>query len=350
MRPRNLSAVFVVSTLLLQACGDRTLEDQPEDFCALDQPSLLVPAPADWDPEESYSDLAMFVIDEHLLYGFNSREQRGRLDLVPLCGGESEQITDASNLYMGYSVMNSGQGPVLFGHHDYALESIDRLEVPGRDEVRQVGDFSPPAVGDDGLMTVSYRGGDFGTVFGFTLADKDASPVVGGVAGIGGPRSRYYFHSGEPDASVVLIGDDIVRYYQAGDLAVMLDDDGRVDTFDRATGTAAHVLDGARYIESVWGSENHHYLLYQVMGDDVSEAVRIRDLETGEEREVTVNDFAAESWGRGSSTGAGWWSLATGQDASVLALRGPDSHFIEAYRLDTLEPLAIPEHVGSYPS
>ncbi|MCY1060533.1 hypothetical protein [Nannocystis sp. SCPEA4] len=246
-------------------------------------------------------------------------------------------------------MMNSGQGPVLFGHRDDALESIDRLEVPGRDEVRQVGEFSPPASGDGALVSVSSRSGDFGTVYGFTVADKDANPVASGVAGIGGPRSRYYFHSGEPDAPVVLIGDDIVRYYQAGDLAFMLDDDGRVDTFDRATGTAAHVLDGARYIESVWGSEKHLYLLYQVLGDDESEAVRVRDLETGEEREVTVNDFAAESWGRGSSTGAGWWGVATGEDASVLALRGPDSQFIEAYRLDTLEPLAIPEHVGSYP-
>ncbi|MCY1060534.1 hypothetical protein [Nannocystis sp. SCPEA4] len=113
MRPRNLSAVFVVSTFLLHACGDRTLEDQPEDFCALDEPSLLVPAPAGWDPEARYSDLSMWVTDDHLLYGFNGPEQRGRLDLVPLCGGEPEQIRrERANHQLFRDELRAGPGAV----------------------------------------------------------------------------------------------------------------------------------------------------------------------------------------------------------------------------------------------
>lgn len=349
MRTRSLSAVFAVSTLFLPACSDRPLEDLPEDGCALDQPSLLVPLPAGWDPDERLSGFHMVATDNHLLYGFDGPERRGRRDLVPLCGGEPEQITAESDLYIGYSVMNSKQGPVLYGLHDNVLQLIDRLEVPGHDEVRKVGELSPPHSDDDDvLLSVSYRRGEVGTVYGYTMTRRDPDPlVVNGVAGLGGARSRYYFHSGEPDSPSVLIGDDIVTYYQVGELAFMLRDDGSVDTFDRETGKTAHILDGARYIESVWTTEGDLSLLYQVMGDDQSEPVRIRDLGTGEEREVTVNDFAAASWGRGPTTGAGHWRVAAGPDGTVLALRGLDSRFVEAYRLDTLEPLAIPDHVGS---
>ncbi|MFY0532592.1 hypothetical protein [Nannocystis pusilla] len=197
------------------------------------------------------------------------------------------------------------------------------------------------------MLSVESRGGDFGKVYGFIRTSTAPDRVTDGVAGIGGARSRYYFHSGDLDTQAVLIGDDIVRYYQADNLAFMLRDDGSVDTFDRETGEAEHILDGARYIESVWTADDHLHLLYQVMGDDASEPVRIRDLETGEEREVTVNDFAAYSWGRGPTTGAGHWRVAAGPDTTVFALRGLDSRFVEAYRLDTLEPLAIPDHLGS---
>ncbi|MCY1063846.1 hypothetical protein OV090_03680 [Nannocystis sp. RBIL2] len=346
MRTRSLSAVFAVSTLFLSACGDRPLEDQPEDGCALDQPSLLVPLPAGWDPDERSSSLNMWVTDDHLLYAFDEVGQKGRFDLVPLCGGAPEFVAEKAPPFMSYSVMNSEQGPVLFKFGDYTLDVIDRLEVPGRDEVRRVGEFSLPPGDEDDVLSVEWRGGDFGTVYGFNLTSTEPDPVVRGVAGIGGGHSRYYFHSGDPDAPVVLIGDDIVRYYQADNLAFMLRDDGSVDTFDRETGEAAHILDGARYIESVWTADDHLHLLYQVMGDDASESVRIRDLGTGEEREVTVNDFAADSWGRGPTTGAGYWRVAAGPDTTVFALHGPDSRFVEAYRLDTLEPLAIPDHVG----
>ncbi|WP_434427071.1 hypothetical protein [Nannocystis pusilla] len=348
MGTRSLSAVFALSTLFLFACGDRPLEDQPEDGCALDQPSLLVPLPAGWDPDERSSSLNMWVTDDHLLYAFDDAEQKTRFDLVPLCGGAPELVAEEARPYTAYSVMNSEQGPVFYKFgQDYTLDLIDRLEVPGRDEIRRVGDFSPPPGDEDDLLSVEWRGGDFGTVYGFTLTSTAPGRVTDGVAGLGGARSRRYFHSGDPDTQAVLIGDDIVRYYQADNLAFMLRDDGSVDTFDRETGEAAHILDGARYIESVWTADDHLHLLYQVMGDDASEPVRIRDLETGEEREVTVNDFAAESWGRGPTTGAGHWRVAAGPDTTVFALRGLDSRFVEAYRLDTLEPLAIPDHVGS---
>ncbi|MFZ6177286.1 hypothetical protein [Nannocystis pusilla] len=347
MPTRSLSAVFAVSTLFLSACGDRPLEDQPEGGCALDQPSLLVPLPAGWDPREPSSGVNMWVTENRLLYSFDQAGQKGRFDLVPLCGGAPEFVAEKSPSFTSYSVINSKQGPVLYQFGDYTLDLIDRLEVPGRDEVRRAGEFAPPQASEGSLLSVSFRGGDFGMMYGFTVTAQAPDPVVvDGVAGLGGARSRYYFHSGEPDTPTVLIGDDIVRYYQAENLAFMLGDDGSVDTFDRETGEAAHVLDGARYIESVWTADGHLHLLYQVMGDDTSEPVRIRDLETGEEREVTVNDFAAESWGRGPTTGAGLWRVAAGPDTTVLALRGLDSRFVEAYRLDTLEPLAIPDHVG----
>ncbi|MFY0532591.1 hypothetical protein [Nannocystis pusilla] len=113
IRTRSLSAVFAVSTLFLSACGDRPLEDQPEDGCALDQPSLLVPLPAGWDPDEPSSSLSMWVTDNHLLYHFDEFRQHGRFDLVPSAAAPA-LVAEKAPLYLAYSVMNSEQGPVFY--------------------------------------------------------------------------------------------------------------------------------------------------------------------------------------------------------------------------------------------
>ncbi|WP_434423304.1 hypothetical protein [Nannocystis pusilla] len=277
--------------------------------CPLEQVTRMVAPPRGWRPD--LDGLSFHIFGDHILYSFD-----GPTDSTPTywmldrCGGAPQRFTPATGRKTRFTGLENDEGWLLYGQDDDGHVILDRLDVPGFDAPRPVlglpaGQFSASA---------SARGMQFSSL-------PETPNNLFGAAGIGAPARAHYLHHGDPDRAVVELGVRIVQHQSAGDRLFMLDDDGDLRDVDPATGASELVLAGVRRFNV---SDAARRLIWQQLGDDVSEPIFLRDLDTGEDRQIAVNDFTALSWNRPGdpdSPGTGAWAFTAKGD--YAALYGP---------------------------
>lgn len=344
MRFADLSPLSLVALLALVGCNEEAaLPDEDVEECEIDGPTLVLAQQDDWNLEDPVSGFSLSLVGERLLYAIGDRPPASADHyLRDLCGGEPELVlAAASGLHWSFTSQSS-VGPVLFGTDgEGRLYAADRLDEPGADTPRMIANY-PGAYGQAGSVAVERHDG--GRMLFVERHGEIGEPSLP-VAAIGTVTRTLWAYSGEPDEDAALLADDVVHYspmytYRPDSMLVHFDD-GRIAWVDQETLAEQPIRDGVRWFGLHWYGERPH-LLYQAIGDGESEAVRLRDLETGEERPLTVNPFADVSFGQDpDDRGTGGW--LTG---AVLGLIGPEHTIVEAYHPETLAPIEVPAHVG----
>lgn len=339
MRPTT--AVSVALVLALFACGpERPDEPVVEAICPVTAPTRLVAAPPDFEPaEDAYYGLYRF--DDDILYTFDRLDDPEReYWRLNRCTGEAEPYPALAPGLHGPFVIHTPGGRILYGNDDAGRPYvIDRFDEPGADVARPV-----PGLPDG--VTFLGSSGPSASFFLFAWADGTSGLDA---AGIGAGTYSLYVHHGDPDVPALRLSDRLhSAYYFDDQHSLTHEENGEVNIIDEATGARELVLTGARYLS--YGFDERTFI-WQAMGDDAVEPVYLHRLDTGEDVQIAVNDFAAMSWSRGEHFETGTWTYADRRDPVAAAMIGPDSRYVAAVRLDTGEALEIPEHLegrGSY--
>lgn len=329
---------LVVSLVLVSACGP----DPPAEVgaCPLTAPERLVPAPDGTVPaEDAWYGLAVFGDD--ILFTFDRFDDPERVYWrLDRCTGVVEEYEAlAPGLHNPY-VVDAPGGRVLYANDAAGRPLIvDRMDEPGTDPRRPV-----PGLPENVIYFSSV---------------PDERPTArfyenwtseGGLyeaAGVGAATFAVYTHAGDPEVPAVKVSDRLIRAVAIDDHHdLILEDSGELHRVDLITGARELVKDGVRYFSV---ADTSRRLLWQAIGDDVAEPVYLHDVDAGTDIEVTVNDFAATSWGRDSDFRfAGEWKLSF--DRSAAALIGPDHRWVAAVVFATGEVVAAPEHLEqNYP-
>lgn len=331
--------------LALTACNDeRTLPDEEVESCDIDAPRRILAEAPSWSLDAGWSGFDYALAGERVLYSLAAAPPLGPKEsfLQDICSGPAEQVLAAAHGLRTTSIRDSSVGPILFAFDaEGRLHVADRLDVPGADVPHPIEGV--PMSDDPTRLLAMEDHGERGLYF--TQIDQPYSEErPSGAAGIGARTRSVWAYSGEPDEAAKLLATDVVRFTPVDDAGVrvlVLSDDGRARWIDRDTLAEAPIRDGVRWLTRTKIGERTHYLLQEI-GDGVSERVLLRDAETGEERQVTINPFADMAFGQDPEHPAAGRVL----DAPVLGLLGPDGTIVEAYDPATLAPLAIPAHVG----
>jgi hypothetical protein len=327
-------ALRLAATLL--ACAPAPAEPAPEpvDACAATAPVRLAAPPAGWRPDALHR-YGFRRLGEQILYTFDPPDLSDRTYwLVDRCGGAPRRFTslrtgEPDDLLR----IDTDDGAVLYVRDGAgAYHFVDRLDVPGDDEPRPIAGLPTGlqafAAGRSVLFSIAGAGG-----------------TITGAAGLGPDAYHFisYSHAGDPDRPAVHLGDDIIDHAALGDHLLLLHEDGVLRDVDPRTGDGEPLLTGVRRFDL---ANDDRRLIWQELGDDLAEPVHLLDLDTGEDREIAVNDFTARSWGRdhGQKVSVGTWQFTA--DSGAAALIGPDDRYVAAVRTDTGEPLPIPAHAS----
>lgn len=328
--------------LALSACSDETAgpEPAPEGIaCPLTERVRLASPPGGFTPGDLYYDLRL--VGDHLLFTFDGPDDPGRTYWhTSRCGGEVEEFTSLPPGMVLHAVVATDAGPAL-----YALDPLDgqaflldRLDVPGFDE-------PSPILGLPALFPLGHGmlGSGQRRYADFSAANEGGH--AWSAAGIGAITWKLFTHAGDPDVPALQVGAAILDIAHADDHLLVHDDDGTVRRFDPLTGASTTLLTGVRHVSF---SPDRTRAIWQQIGDDQVETVYLRDLGAGTDREIAVNDFAQQSWGRflsgdGLGRDAGEWSWT--RDGAFAAMKGLDDTLVAAVRTDTGEPLELPAHV-----
>jgi hypothetical protein len=291
--------------------------------------------PAGWRPDAA-ANYRIRALGDRLIYSFDSPNMPDRTYWqIGRCGGSPESFSSLSAfdvVITSLGTIDAEAGRVLYARDvDYTYFVVDRLDVPGDDDPRPVAGL-PPDVG-------IYGGRDH-VLFGST---PEVAEDLLSATGIGAGHYAFYTHAGDPDRPALFIGDDFVAFAYLGDRPLLLHESGDLRVFDPLTGLGDLLLSGVHYFVL---SPDDRRLIWQAQGDDVAEPVHLLDLETGEQRQIFVNDFTAVSWGRvpGESRMHGTWQFT--RDSGAAVMFGPDQQIVAAVRTDTGESLSIPPHLG----
>ena len=219
-------------------------------------------------------------------------------------------------------------GKVLYGWGAPTMYVVDRLDEPGADVPKPVAGLTLASEGDAPWSIESWEHGPL-----FVRGTIGTTPTAS-AAGVGASTREILTLGPTPDAPAVLLGKDIVHTFHHGEQIGVHTDDGAAFLYDQVTGIKTPLVDNARWVSMVALGERS-LLLVQDMGDDLAEPVRLVDLETGESRQVTVNDFVQDSFGRDPEHAtAGTWTAVNGDDAWYPATgevhewyRGPQPEF-----------------------
>lgn len=295
----------MLATALL-AC-DPGADAGPISTCPLDQVTRMAAPPRGW-----HDGLRMLqTFGDHVLYRFDPRaDPTPTYWMIDRCGGEAERFTSVTPGMTRFTGLETDEGWVLYAQEDDRHFILDRLDVPGFDAPRPV----PGLPAGKYSASVSALGMHFSTL-------PDGQNNLGGAAGIGAPTRALYLHHGVADAPVVTLGARVVQHQLVGDRIFTLDEDGDLRDVDPVTGASELVLAGVRRF-NVSGAARR--LIWQQLGDDVSEPIFLRDLDTGEDRQIAVNDFTALSWNRPGdpdSPATGAWAFAA--EGDYAAFYGP---------------------------
>lgn len=306
----------------------------PADACAATSPVRLAAPPAGWRPEATYQ-YRFRLLGDRIAYTFDPPDLPDRtFYTIDRCGGAPARLPlPPGSELAGLQLLDTADGPVLYARDAAGVQHlVDRLDVPGDDPPRPVTGLPP------GLPANVHPG--------FVLfAGVSEHGTVSGAAGFGDAAYHFsfYTHAGDPDRPAVHLGDDIVDYAFMGDRMLLLHEDGALRDIDPRTGDGEPLLTGVRAIDL---SFDDRRLVWQALGDDLAEPVHLLDLDTGDDREIAVNEFTAQSWGRdpAQAGSVGTWFFTL--DSGVAVMIGPDARLVAAVRTDTGEALPIPEHTA----
>lgn len=331
-------AHFVALCSLVAACGE-PVSDVPEALagaCPVREPARLVAAPPGFvaDLDTWYG---LHVLGDHVLFTFDALDDPERVYWrLDRCTGDLAEFTSlAPGLHNPHAIPTEG-GLVLYANDALGTDYIvDRLDVPGDDEARPVAGL-PAQLGGWSSPNVSP--------YPFAVFPEPHRSDRGAfAAGIGGTTWTYYTHAGDAQAPALALGHTIVNLTPvdaAGRRFYLHDDDGQVHRIDPRTGDREPVLTGVRHLTRVGELDR---LIWQELGDDIAETIYLRDLATGEDTPIAVNDFAQRSWYRDpDQLDLGRLHLNT--PATVAVLPGPERTLVAAARTDTGAALEIPAH------
>ncbi|MCY1060137.1 hypothetical protein [Nannocystis sp. SCPEA4] len=339
---RSTTSVSAALVFVLFACGPGT-PDEPvvEAACPITEPNRLVAAPPDFQPaEDAYYGLHRF--DDDILYTFDRLDDPEReYWRLNRCTGEAEPYPAlAPGLHNPFVVHTPG-GRILYGNDEAGRPYvIDRFDELGSDVARPV-----PGLPEG----VTFIGSSTAPSVSFFLFAWSDGPNLFDAAGVGAGTYAIYVHHGDPDVPALRLSDRLLSAYYFDDQhSLTHEDNGEVNIIDEVTGARELLLTGVRYLS--YGFDDRTFI-WQAMGDDAVEPVFLHRLDTGEDVQIAVNDFAALSWNRGEHREAGNWNYSDWRDGVAAAMVGPDNRYVAAVRLDTGEALEIPEHLeqhGSY--
>lgn len=328
---------LAMGLLCLVACGrDPGASDQTAPTCPPSETVRLADLPTDLGPTELYN-VDFNVHGDKLLYALDYDGSESDVYwLIDLCTGDREQIETLDADMRPDIVLDTPAGKHLLGFDLPSQDEyiIDRLDVPGTDEPRRV-----PG------LPAGLRGGQAvagGAVFGDWNSSSFHTNRLS-AAGIGTEHRTTWFFGGDPDVPAISLGDAIVDGWSGDGELLLLDDDGVLRRFDPATGTAATELTGVR---GAFISDDGRWLIWQELGDDLTEAVHLRDRQTGHDTFLITNPWAAGSWGRLSDGGGGASWVFNGEHP-VAAFMDPAGIYAAVFRLDTGESIPVPPHAGT---
>ncbi len=336
MRPPRRA--WVLACVL--GCNDAPAPVAPEgpaDACPLEEPVRLAAPEPGWQRDPQLLNYSFSRVGERWLYSFDPISGADvRYWLVDRCGGEPELLAELPTTLFGLDVVELEAGLTIYAR-DLAggRHLVDRVARGGRD-----GPLAVP-----GLPVTAYHLTAVGGRALFLSRDDPASELSGAAA-IGAGTQSVYSHDGDPEHAVLTLGLKVVRAAARGDRELLLDELGVLREVDVRTGASTELLTGVRSFSL---SPDDRTLVWQAIGDDVAEQIYLRDLEGGGELPLTVNDFAATSWGRDpESPRAGWWQWT--DDAGVALQIGPGELLVGAFDSATGELLEVPEHTDFGPS
>jgi hypothetical protein len=331
-------------SVLLAACGDdlTTPEHVPEGIaCPPDGPVRLAAAPEYFAPQhDAY--YGFHVFGDHVLFSFDRHDAPDRTYWrVDRCGGEPEHYVPLAAGLHNVTAIDTADGKLLYANDDAGEHVIlDRLDVPGFDARRPVAGLP----GERFRMYTDFARPEYVAFNRFSVKGDGYS-----AAGVGTDLYSMYTHAGDPDVPALHLGDDIVAWRMVGERLFVHHDDGTIERVVPTTGAREVELTDVRLMGPLGADERR--LIWQELGDGVSERVYLRDLDAGTDVEIVVNDFAAVSWQHVPESDAGvvgtWRTTA---DGDFAALVGPEGTLVAAIDVATGEALAIPEHVGLGPS
>lgn len=325
--------ISALAALLLVAC----LEDyhppaeEPASACPLTAPVRLAPPPEGWQHRPDNQYLVVSNPDGTLQYSFGtSYELEWTIDI---CGGEPQPIVkEPPPEWRKVALIDTPAGTATYvadaSYENYALIA------PGHEEPRPVPGLPAGKVflspGDGYVLFSKYE-----------ALSTAHTPIL--AAGIGAHAATVYSHGGDPDVPALLLGHEIVRAMSREDAAFLLQDDGILYRRDPHTGEREQLQSGVRYFQL-----HENFLIWQLMGDDIAEAVYLRDLDTGEEIALGLNDLCQLSWHRGATGDyypgiPGTWDFE--REYGYAALHGPTGTIRRLVRLDTGAPVDIPAHI-----
>lgn len=339
----SVSLVGIV--LLIAGCHDGSIA--PESFasaCPLTAPVRLAAVPEGWQPRPGRR-YPFRALGDRLVYSFDEFDDPDPAYwLVHRCGGEPERFESFVPGSILPFALETEVGTLVYAvDADGRHVLVDRLDVPGFDSPRPIAGLprfagSGGAPHDDGYALFAHQ--------------NPATSTAMRAAGVGAATLAAYTHDGDLDASALSLGDAVVDLVARPGRLLLLDDDGVLRQHDPFARTTDVLLTNVRYF--TLAADDRH-LIWQALGNDLAEPVFLRDLDVSArsathtfalDREVAVNDFAAESWNRRPDGGldVGTWSF-TG-DSATAALIGPDNRFVAVIATDTGASREIPEHIG----
>ncbi|MCY1066097.1 hypothetical protein OV090_15060 [Nannocystis sp. RBIL2] len=330
MSLKTCSLKHLILAAALLACGPDD-DAGPAATCPLDQVTRMAAPPRGWQPGFDRW-LSLQTFGDHIFYRFDPRtDPTPTYWMIDRCGGEPERFTPATARMTRFTGLETDEGWLLYAQDGDRHVILDRLDVPGFEAPRPV----PGLPAGKFIASASALGMYFSSL-------PEAPNNLTGVAGIGARAYAIYLHHGDPDVPVVQLGVRIVTFQSAGDRLFMLDDDGDLRDVDPGTGASELVLAGVRRFTV---SDAARRLIWQQLGDDVSEPIFLRDLDTGEDRQIAVNDFTALSWNRPGdrdTPGTGTWAFAA--EGAYAALYGPAHALVAVVR--TADGVAIEPPAG----
>ncbi|MBZ5710999.1 hypothetical protein [Nannocystis pusilla] len=323
--------------LITTACGpDAPAEPDGEAACPITAPTRLVAAPADFEPAEDVW-YGFHGFGEDILYTFDRHDDPDReYWRLNRCTGDVEPYAPlAPGLHNPYP-LETPNGRVLYGNDAEGRPFVlDRFDVAGDDEPRPVLGLPDGAA----FVTLPRLGMRYNKFFDLGTSQAE---LIYDAAGLGARTFGLYVHHGEPDVPAVRLSETILAHFEVDATQLLIhEDSGEVHRVDAMTGERELLLTGVRY--AAYGYDGRT-LVWQAIGDDIAEPVYLRELETGSDVQIAVNDFAARSWNRGPEFETGRWYYT--DDHAVAAMIGPDGWFVAAASTDTGEALAVPEHIG----
>lgn len=322
--------------LALSACGPGPLaEPATAGACPITTPIRLAAAPEGFEPAEDVW-YGLTIIGDDILFTFDHFDDPDRQYWrLNRCTGDIEPFSSlAPGLHNPY-VIETPQGRLLHGNDaDGRPFVLDRFDVAGDDDPRPVPglpEAAQPAfwMPPESLYTK------------YVLSGPGKKIFYG--AGVGAWTFAVYTHHGDLEVPAVKISDTLLaaRDLDASHILVH-EDSGEVHRVDALSGAREHLISGARYVNYDHGGRR---FIWQAMGDDIAEPVYMHDLDTGDDVQIAINDFAARSWNRDpDDRDLGQWEFT--RDIAAAAMIGPGERFVTAVRADTGEPVPIPEHVG----